>query len=230
MEELMTMPVGAVGLLAAALLFAAGLLIGRLRASDFAAGLGCLVLAAVVGSIFWLLGGPAALPQGYLQPISLGLAGFGIALGLTQLFGSPRAITLPAEPATQASQAPVATALRPAPRDVVFTQHRRPGWRMTVRDAPRIELRYRDAGGTDTRRVIQPRSVEGSREGDDVYPQAVIAFCEMRKEGRTFRLERILVAADAETGEVIPDLAVHLARWRVEPARSEGRPKVEPED
>jgi predicted DNA-binding transcriptional regulator YafY len=49
-----------------------------------------------------------------------------------------------------------------------------------------VQIEYRDADGTYTLREIIPLSIE-----ENVRATKVIAFCHLRKENRTFRLDRI---------------------------------------
>ncbi|WP_350649604.1 WYL domain-containing protein [Pseudomonas sp. HY13-MNA-CIBAN-0226] len=61
-----------------------------------------------------------------------------------------------------------------------------------------LKLAYRDADG-----VLSDREVMVSRyvsDGDGY----IVAFCRLRKDSRTFRLDRIIEAVDLETGEVLP--------------------------
>lgn len=61
-----------------------------------------------------------------------------------------------------------------------------------------LKLAYRDADDALTHReVLVSRYIP---EGDGY----IVAFCSLRKDSRTFRLDRIIEAVDLETGEVLP--------------------------
>lgn len=73
---------------------------------------------------------------------------------------------------------------------------------------------YQDAGGAVTERSIAIRALELS--GGLVY---VHALCRLRREPRSFRADRILEMANAETGEIVdhPNATLHVL------LRAEGR-------
>jgi len=66
----------------------------------------------------------------------------------------------------------------------------------------RLQIRYRSGDGVTTERVISDIVVEP--------PKMLDAFCEMRGERRSFAVDRIDSAADADTGEVINDIGLHF--------------------
>lgn len=66
----------------------------------------------------------------------------------------------------------------------------------------RLQIRYRSGDGVTTERVISDIVVEP--------PKMLDAFCEMRGERRSFAVDRIDSAADADTGEVIDDVGLHF--------------------
>ena len=56
--------------------------------------------------------------------------------------------------------------------------------------------------------------------GNDAYPEAIEAFCLMRRAYRTFRIDRIVTVADPATGEVLDldDLLDEMAAGVVLPS------------
>ncbi|ANA14189.1 helix-turn-helix transcriptional regulator [Acetobacter oryzifermentans] len=77
----------------------------------------------------------------------------------------------------------------------------------------RIIIHYQDGKNEETERTIRPEHIEYRmrRNGmpDILY---LTAYCELRKRPRTFRVDRIEAAYDADTGEVIRN--VPAALWR----------------
>jgi predicted DNA-binding transcriptional regulator YafY len=67
-----------------------------------------------------------------------------------------------------------------------------------------VVIGYRDAKGSITSRRVSLIKRNG---GDGIY-----AFCHLRRELRTFKITRILYAADPEKGELIEDLAAVMPR------------------
>ncbi len=79
-----------------------------------------------------------------------------------------------------------------------------------------IEITYRDASGTVTCRRIRTR--EFDRANANGY---LTAHCEMRGAYRTFRMDRVQRAIDAETGEVLSSLHTFLsAKYDASPERA----------
>jgi predicted DNA-binding transcriptional regulator YafY len=80
--------------------------------------------------------------------------------------------------------------------------------RSAIRAGRKIELRYRDERGRDSRRVVWPVTI-GYRD----YSRILVGWCEMRRDFRNFRTDRIAEAAFLE--ERYPDRPGLLrARWR----------------
>lgn len=66
----------------------------------------------------------------------------------------------------------------------------------------KLQITYSDAKGQLTKRTITVSEYDGS-----AYLEG---FCELRNEPRTFRIDRIQEAIDAESGEVITSVPQHL--------------------
>lgn len=71
----------------------------------------------------------------------------------------------------------------------------------------RFGLSYSDAFGNESSRAIRLISV--GRLGTNLY---LNGFCELRKENRTFRVDRILEIYDLSTGEIIDSPANYFSR------------------
>lgn len=69
-----------------------------------------------------------------------------------------------------------------------------------------LKLKYTDAGGNRSQRVVDVREYDEMR-----YGGSLAGICHMRGEWRTFRLDRVNEAIDLETGEVIQDLREYLS-------------------
>ena len=83
-------------------------------------------------------------------------------------------------------------------------------WRL-VAPPPRLALRYKGADGKISDRIVQPQTVEGTDPpGKRETPERLVAYCELARAPRTLNISGVLSASDAETGEVIPDLADYL--------------------
>jgi tellurite resistance protein len=79
-----------------------------------------------------------------------------------------------------------------------------------------VEITYRDAKGNQSRRRIRTR--EFDRANTNGY---LTAHCEMRGAFRTFRMDRVTRAVDADTGEVLPSLHAFLsAKYDASPERA----------
>lgn len=79
----------------------------------------------------------------------------------------------------------------------------------------KIIIRYKDSEGTVTERGISDICHENS--------ETVEAFCQLRQERRSFKMDRIIRAVKAETGEVIEN---HWAEFSLSMA-SDGRERLE---
>ena len=106
---------------------------------------------------------------------------------------------------------PTAPAATPQPRPDAQDQA---AWERPITAPARLLLRYRDAGDIVTDREVKPNSLKGKGAVSPVTVRAIGAYCLMRKGNRTFRLDRIVHAADPETGEVIDLLAWLSERMR----------------
>ncbi|MBC9208915.1 hypothetical protein IBL26_18860 [Roseomonas aerophila] len=73
-------------------------------------------------------------------------------------------------------------------------------------------IRYRDSSNQESERRITPKKVRGMVSSGQLQISHIEAYCHSRKRARTFKPERILQAADAETGEVLV-LPNGLADW-----------------
>jgi len=80
--------------------------------------------------------------------------------------------------------------------------------RESIRRRRKLRIRYRDDGGSETRRVIWPIAVAYFER-----VQLIIAWCELRQAFRHFRTDRIRVATFLT--ETIPTSAAVLrTAWR----------------
>ena len=61
---------------------------------------------------------------------------------------------------------------------------------------------YKNDKGEDTERVVEVNHVKTSNDG----ARLMVGFCRVRKDIRSFRLDRIVTCLDAETGDAIPDV------------------------
>lgn len=73
-------------------------------------------------------------------------------------------------------------------------------------------LEYVDVKGEPTERKITVRQVHGYPGPTRLTITHVTGFCHLRRDFRTFRVDRIKVAADGLTGEVIDDADAWLSR------------------
>jgi hypothetical protein len=74
----------------------------------------------------------------------------------------------------------------------------------------RLLLSYRDAGGNVTERWLTLRAADGHQQrSGTVHIATVNGYCHLRRMARTFRLDRIMSAADAD-GVVIDDLSARI--------------------
>ncbi|GBQ39036.1 WYL domain-containing protein [Komagataeibacter europaeus] len=80
----------------------------------------------------------------------------------------------------------------------------------------RIIIDYQDGAGDATQRTIVPQKLDFYVNKDDVVIITDIhAYCELRKAPRQFKYSRIKGAADAETGEDIPNIGKYLWLRRI---------------
>jgi predicted DNA-binding transcriptional regulator YafY len=81
--------------------------------------------------------------------------------------------------------------------------------RRAIRDARKLRIAYRDETGRETRRVIQPFAVA-------YYVEATLicAWCELRRDVRHFRTDRVVSAEVLDEGFTIP--APVIAEWLAE--------------
>ncbi len=84
-------------------------------------------------------------------------------------------------------------------------------WEVSLRGAPNLLLRYQDEKNEITDREVRPTGVRGVWGSDDPRPKVIQAYCLMRRGARTFRVDRVVTAADAETGEIV-DLREFIVR------------------
>lgn len=77
----------------------------------------------------------------------------------------------------------------------------------------RLIIHYQDGKNEETERTIHPQQIEYRITPNGLPDIAYLtAYCELRKQPRTFRVDRIEAAYDADTGEVIPNITATL--WR----------------
>lgn len=70
-----------------------------------------------------------------------------------------------------------------------------------------LHIDYRDVARQETTRRISVTSFS------DVKGAGLIkSYCHLRKEARTFRIDRVIAAADMDTGELVEDVRSHLKR------------------
>ncbi|WPP22414.1 WYL domain-containing protein [Komagataeibacter rhaeticus] len=80
----------------------------------------------------------------------------------------------------------------------------------------RIIIDYKDGAGEATQRTIVPQKLDFYVNKDNVVIITDIhAYCELRRAPRQFKYSRIQGAADAETGEDIPNIGRYLWLRRI---------------
>jgi predicted DNA-binding transcriptional regulator YafY len=80
--------------------------------------------------------------------------------------------------------------------------------RSAIRAGRKVELRYRDEKGRDSKRIVWPVTI-----GYLDFSRILVGWCELRRDFRSFRTDRIAEAAFLE--ERYPDRpSVLRARWR----------------
>ncbi|MBL7237680.1 MAG: hypothetical protein JJK57_14105 [Komagataeibacter hansenii] len=80
----------------------------------------------------------------------------------------------------------------------------------------RVIIDYQDGAGDTTQRTIKPQKLDFYVNKDNVVIITDIhAYCELRKAPRQFKYSRIQGAADAETGEDIPNIGRYLWLRRI---------------
>lgn len=82
--------------------------------------------------------------------------------------------------------------------------------RRAIRAERKLDVTYRDAAGSDTRRTIWPFAI-----GYFDRARVVAAWCELRAAIRHFRTDRIVALAAADLRYPVPRQAL-MRRWRVE--------------
>ena len=73
-------------------------------------------------------------------------------------------------------------------------------------------LKYRDASDVVTDRRVTVFDVERIGGAGGSGALALVTYCHERRAARSFRLDRIVEAIDAETGEVLPEPAADILR------------------
>jgi len=95
------------------------------------------------------------------------------------------------------------------------------GFRSAIRDGRKVEIAYRSEDGRETERTIWPIAI--------AYFDAqrlVAAWCELRRDFRSFRTDRML--SFRLTGEKYPERRKALLRkWQEQVAREIGEPQPE---
>jgi predicted DNA-binding transcriptional regulator YafY len=76
--------------------------------------------------------------------------------------------------------------------------------------SPRVLITYAAASGEVTQREITMRKATGHMVGTKTVLTHVNAYCHLRNTPRTFSIKRIRQAADAQTGEIIPDISTYI--------------------
>lgn len=85
-----------------------------------------------------------------------------------------------------------------------------------------IYLVYRDANGRTTRRNVTIHELEGQRRQDGkINIHVMRGYCHLRKGARTFRMDRVISAADAD-GVVVNGLQAWLQERMAEMAARTG--------
>jgi predicted DNA-binding transcriptional regulator YafY len=94
-------------------------------------------------------------------------------------------------------------------------------FRSAIREARKVEIAYRSEDGRETERVIWPIAI--------AYFDAqrlVVAWCELRRDFRTFRTDRML--ALRLTGDKYPERRkALLKKWQEQVARETGEPQLD---
>lgn len=76
-----------------------------------------------------------------------------------------------------------------------------------------VLLNYRDGTDRVTERLITVRQLMGTLHRDRTLTlDQMVAFCHLRRNGRTFLFCRVVRAADPKTGELIQDFPAWMAR------------------
>lgn len=77
----------------------------------------------------------------------------------------------------------------------------------------RMIIHYQDGKNEETERTIRPEQIEYRMQPNGMPDVLYLtAYCELRKQPRTFRVDRIEAAYNADTGEVISNIPAAL--WR----------------
>ena len=99
----------------------------------------------------------------------------------------------------------------------------RDAWEGSFWDAPdpksvdaTLEIRYRDADGNRTSRVVDVRRFDNT-----LYGGVMIGHCRLRDASRTFRFDRVVRCVDLDTGEIVSDVKDFLnALYEESPERT----------
>ena len=81
--------------------------------------------------------------------------------------------------------------------DLTFDPH--------VKISTSVHIQYKDAKGTPSNRQVDVKSFQAN-----IANGTFIGYCHNKMASRTFRFDRVLRAADADTGEIITNLQGHL--------------------
>lgn len=160
-------------------------------------GLRRLMLVRVLLGPAALMGGVVALADPASRTMPGATALIFLSAPLLVLAGLLR--RLPPRAAPPDAALPVAVAPVASPPAAEPT----PDWTAPLPGAPNLLLRYRDTKGDVTDREVRPQGVKGRGAVEPSQASALVGHCLMRKGRRTFRLDRVLHAADPKTGEVI---------------------------
>lgn len=75
-----------------------------------------------------------------------------------------------------------------------------------------IVIEYSSSKGSVTTRKILVHELKYVKKSKNLIPYAISAYCFVKKAPRTFIIDRILSAYDANTGEVIDDVPSYLTK------------------
>lgn len=75
-----------------------------------------------------------------------------------------------------------------------------------------IVIEYSDSEGEITSRKIRVKEIKYDKQKRKMVPYSLYAYCFLKKAPRTFVLNRIISAYDAETGEIINDIPSYLMK------------------
>ena len=165
-------------------------------------------LALVVGAISWFgdkLEAAGVGWDGFAALCVLGSIGVGVATVIKENRDGPQ------QDAPPVAALPRASGANPAPVTLAAGL------------SQPFYLRYNDGRGVVTVRTLVVLEAFGNRPGGAITH--LRGFCQLRRGIRTFRRERIVAAADPDTGELIEDIDVFLlGRPSANQAVSQGWP------